>query len=81
MVNQTSFSLPELPNSQQWAKRCNADGEFKIAARHYTGIIRLKIDERVLELSVEAGAAKAVSQSDDNSSVNSVQPRVFGREC
>ena len=68
MVNQASFSLPELPNSQQWAKRCNADGEFKIAARHYTGIIRLKIDERVLELSVEAGAAKAVSQSDDNSS-------------
>lgn len=47
--------LSALPNSRDWAARCAADGEFCLAARHYTGGVRLTVGERRLELHVHAG--------------------------
>jgi len=47
----------DLPDSEDWAKRCNADGEFQLAARHWTGGLRLCMDNAVLELSLSEGEA------------------------
>jgi hypothetical protein len=39
--------------------RCSADGEFGVAARFWTGGLRLEIGEPVLGLTVADGAAAA----------------------
>ena len=67
-MSQTSFSLPELPTAQTWVERCNNDGEFKIAARYFTGVIRLNISEQVVELGVENGLAIPAMDSVNRSS-------------
>jgi len=45
-----------MPTSQQWAADCAADGEFRLAARHWTGRLRLLIGGKVLALSLSDGA-------------------------
>ena len=50
-------------NATQWAQACTADGEFKLAARFWTGGLRLRIGDEVLELAVDDGAANAASST------------------
>lgn len=45
----------DLISNKAWADRCLADGEFMLAARHWNGGLRLKIDEAELVLPVSAG--------------------------
>ena len=45
-----------LPDEDTWAKACYEDGEFRLAARHWNGGIRLAIGSTVLELLLENGA-------------------------
>ena len=49
-----------LPDSSDWAKLCNADGEFQLAARHWSGGLRLCIGDAVAELGMVEGEATAV---------------------
>jgi pimeloyl-ACP methyl ester carboxylesterase len=44
-----------LPSAQAWARACADDGEFRIAARHWTGGLKLTIGEQELALSLSAG--------------------------
>ena len=46
-----------LPSSANWAERCNADGEFKEAARHWNGGLRLSVGDDELAMSVADGVA------------------------
>jgi pimeloyl-ACP methyl ester carboxylesterase len=48
---------PDLPTPDEWAARCNADGEFRLAARHWSGGLKLDIGERVLGLELHDGRA------------------------
>ena len=39
-------------NSEQWAQKCREDGEFQLAARHWSGGLKLNIgDEQLTPLS------------------------------
>jgi len=49
----------ELPSSADWAAACRSDGEFKLAARHWDGGIRLVIGERALDLALRDGIPSA----------------------
>lgn len=56
----------ELPSSEEWARRCAADGEFLIAARYWRGGIRLRVDDDLLlTLSVAAGEVDGSDPRDD----------------
>jgi len=44
-----------MPTSKDLVARCAADGEFALAARYWTGGLRLEIGEAVLEMSLENG--------------------------
>lgn len=44
-----------LPTSEEWCARCAADGEFKMASRHWNGGLRLTIDSNQLTLPVVDG--------------------------
>ena len=44
-----------LPGGAEWAQRCEQDGEFALAARHWNGGVALVIGERRLELVVAEG--------------------------
>ena len=46
-------------NVQEWAQACAADGEFRLAARHWNGGLRLRVGKTVLELAVRDGFASA----------------------
>ncbi len=48
-------------NAAQWAQACTADGEFKLAARHWTGGLRLRIGDEALELVVQDGVVNTTS--------------------
>ena len=50
--------------SDELAKACNADAEFRLAARRWHGAVRLDIDDDVVGLSVRDGVAGAWSVSD-----------------
>ena len=45
----------ELPTSADWARRCAADGEFQLAARHWDGGLKLGIGEHALALKLDGG--------------------------
>ena len=45
----------DLPDSDEWLQRCRGDGEFVLAARHWSGGLKLNIDEQVLQISVADG--------------------------
>ena len=44
---------------ENWAKQCNADGEFAAAARHWQGGITLEVDGKALGLTIVDGQAQA----------------------
>ncbi len=48
-----------LPSAQAWADACAQDGEFRLAARHWNGGLRLRVGEEMLELAVADGAVRA----------------------
>ena len=50
-------------NATQWAQACAADGEFMLAARHWTGGLRLRIGDEALELTVQDGAVTPTSNA------------------
>jgi pimeloyl-ACP methyl ester carboxylesterase len=51
--------MQESWNSQALAALCRVDGEFRLAARFWTGGLRLEIDERVVGVVVTEGAPAA----------------------
>ena len=44
-----------LPSSAEWAARCVSDSEFMLAARHWTGGLRLAIGDDALVLGLQEG--------------------------
>ena len=46
----------QLPTNEEWARACAADGEFALAARHWTGGLTLVIGEAELSLRLTDGA-------------------------
>lgn len=54
-----------LPDAGAWAAACAADGEFRLAARHWTGGLALDIGERTLGLTLSDGAVSAGVPDDD----------------
>ncbi len=59
--NTVSSTKLLLPDSADWAKLCNADGEFQLAARHWSGGLRLCVGDAVAELGMADGAATAAA--------------------
>lgn len=59
------MTLPALPSSQQWADRCAADGEFRVAAKHWSGGLTLRIGDDALSLGVEGGHPGASVHQDN----------------
>ena len=45
----------DLPAAEEWAARCAADGEFSLAARHWTGGLRIGVGDARLGLTLTAG--------------------------
>ncbi len=50
-------------NAIEWARACSADGEFQLAARHWTGGLRLRIGDELLALAVIDGSASPPTAS------------------
>ncbi len=48
-----------LPTAESWAQSCANDGEFGLAARHWTGGLRLTIGDDVLALALDHGEVTA----------------------
>jgi pimeloyl-ACP methyl ester carboxylesterase len=46
----------QLPTDEEWARACAADGEFGLAARHWTGGLTLAVGEAELSLRLTDGA-------------------------
>jgi len=49
----------DLPTGEEWARRCAADGEFRLAGRYWNGGLVLRIGERRLGLSLADGVPAA----------------------
>lgn len=48
-----------LPTAERWAEQCAADGEFNLAARHWTGGLKIVVGGDMLSLRLDAGAVSA----------------------
>ena len=46
-----------FPTADQLASACNADGEFRLAARFWNGRLRLVAGEHVVDLALDNGVA------------------------
>ena len=53
------MSWPNLLTSNEFARRCAGDGEFRLAARHWTGGLRLERDGAAIGVSVTSGEVAA----------------------
>lgn len=53
-----------LPTAETWAARCAEDGEFGLAARHWTGGLRLNAGDSQLSLKLEDGSVSAGSAAE-----------------
>ena len=49
----------QLLSNEEWAQKCNADGEFSIAARYWQGGLKLIVGEQTIELALNSGIAQA----------------------
>ena len=47
----------QLISAEEWTERCNADGEFSIAARHWNGGIKIIAEATTVCIGVENGIA------------------------
>jgi len=45
----------QLPTAEQWANRCKRDGEFRLARRHWSGGLRLRIGSDEIGLRLDDG--------------------------
>lgn len=64
-----SDPIATLPKAAELARRCAADGEFLLAARYWTGGLRLEIGETVLELRLDDGKPAAGTPSPDAATI------------
>ena len=56
----------QLLSENEWAETCAADGEFRLASRHWNGGITLSIGDQKLSLSLnEGGVSPGVTQHTD----------------
>jgi len=51
----------QLPNEDEWAKACASDGEFRLAARHWNGGVRLQIGDESIAIKAVDGVISAGS--------------------
>ena len=49
----------QLPSSDAWAGLCAEDGEFRLAARHWNGALRLCVGDQTLQLVLRDGHPQA----------------------
>jgi len=49
----------QVPNAEQWAQACRADGEFRQAARHWNGGLRLNMGATQLGITLQDGEISA----------------------
>ncbi len=56
-----------LPDSESLASRCAADGEFCMAARFWSGELKLAIADRTIRLAVDNGEVNAAAAETHNS--------------
>jgi pimeloyl-ACP methyl ester carboxylesterase len=54
----------KLPAAEDWAERCAADGEFTLAARHWTGGLKLVVGDYALSLKLDGGTVSVGEASD-----------------
>lgn len=47
-----------LPSNESWATSCAEDGEFRLAARHWTGGLKLWIGQDLLALRLDGGTVR-----------------------
>ncbi|MBO7007979.1 MAG: hypothetical protein JJ854_19125, partial [Pseudomonadales bacterium] len=52
-----------LPSTKEWVERCEQDGEFMLAARHWSGGLQITVEDARLKLPVQDG--KPVATDDD----------------
>ena len=55
----------DIISSEEWQTRCAADGEFKLAARHWSGGLTLNIGNTQMTLSLQDGVIKKGAKADD----------------
>ena len=48
-----------LPTAERWAAQCATDGEFSLAARHWTGGLKLVVGDDTLSLKLDGGSVAA----------------------
>ena len=51
-------------DAQTWARHCNDDGEFQLAARHWQGGLRLLVDDHPIELRIDNGQVEVGQASE-----------------
>ncbi len=49
----------QLPTTQAWAQRCAGDGEFLLAARGWTGTLKLSMGDRAIAIGIDDGIVGA----------------------
>ena len=54
-----------LPSAPEWAQRCNADGEFVLAARYWSGGLHLDLGDQSLAVTVNEGIASPGMPGDE----------------
>jgi pimeloyl-ACP methyl ester carboxylesterase len=52
-----------VPSAQEWKQRCQADGEFTMAARHWNGGLTLKLGDESLSIYLNDGVLADSTQS------------------
>ncbi len=65
----------ELPANTEWAARCASDGEFRLAARHWTGGLVLEIGNDSLSLRLADGAVSGGEPQGENGVMRLSAPR------
>lgn len=54
-----------IPTREVWARRCQNDGEFMLAARYWNGGLRLRMGTTTLDLPVQQGQPNATATMQD----------------
>lgn len=62
-------AVDALPTSEQLAEICSSDGELRLASRHWTGGLRLRIGEAPLDLRFENGVVSAGPPASDSGTI------------
>lgn len=68
-----------LPTTQEWARRCQGDGEFMLAARYWNGGLRLNVGDRPMFLPVTTGQPDLKANPDSGVIELSASAEVWGK--